>query len=336
MRVFWPTDVREEEGTVLGWELGDTLVVAAVVDLASVASTAGLDRLGVVTADAEKQAYGLVIRVNGDGRPVAYSQRATTVLYTPPAVSRHQVLSIAPAAQVPYAPESSTSLPAILELINRVEGARAALGLAQPSTYARLDLGALAAVPLAFALASTRHIPRTAAEWIPLASRVALVAAARVVAPRAWLPRAVPALLTSGLSGSVRVLGVRLSLDRTAFFGGIQRRAATLITEPEKEGASTAERAAAHLAAEDSALAILYDHLFGALATLGTLHYLSSHAISWSPSPALLADPVVAALEWLNDWPFGLKLNTPLSQGFCSAFTALLLAWRGRCGNWPS
>lgn len=36
---------------------------------------------------------------------------------------------------------------------------------------------------------------------------------------------------------------------------------------------------------------------------------------------------VVAALKWLDDWPVGLKLNTPLSLFFRTTFTAGVTAW---------
>lgn len=45
----------------------------------------------------------------------------------------------------------------------------------------------------------------------------------------------------------------------------------------------------------------------------------------------LLTDPVIAALRWLNDWPFGLKLNTGLSAFLCSSTTTALELWRGTC-----
>ena len=38
---------------------------------------------------------------------------------------------------------------------------------------------------------------------------------------------------------------------------------------------------------------------------------------------------VVVPLQWLNDWPVGLKLNTPLSQFFCSSLTFVVRAWGG-------
>jgi phosphatidylinositol glycan class Q protein len=43
-----------------------------------------------------------------------------------------------------------------------------------------------------------------------------------------------------------------------------------------------------------------------------------------------LADSVVSALSWLNDWPVGLKLNTPLSQFYCTALGSLILGWKGK------
>jgi hypothetical protein len=44
-----------------------------------------------------------------------------------------------------------------------------------------------------------------------------------------------------------------------------------------------------------------------------------SYAVEW----------VVSALEWLDDWPVGLKLNTPLSRFFRIGFTILVSTWSG-------
>lgn len=40
-------------------------------------------------------------------------------------------------------------------------------------------------------------------------------------------------------------------------------------------------------------------------------------------------DWVVSALEWLDDWPVGLKLNTPLSRFFRVGFSTIIEAWGG-------
>lgn len=64
------------------------------------------------------------------------------------------------------------------------------------------------------------------------------------------------------------------------------------------------------------------------------LSAIVSAVLAFYPMPPLsasaVADPMVAALQWLNAWPVGLKLNTPLSQYFCSAFSTVLVAWRGK------
>lgn len=42
-----------------------------------------------------------------------------------------------------------------------------------------------------------------------------------------------------------------------------------------------------------------------------------------------LVGDVLSALSWLNDWPVGLKLNTPLSAFLCSAFGQAVQVWDG-------
>lgn len=43
-----------------------------------------------------------------------------------------------------------------------------------------------------------------------------------------------------------------------------------------------------------------------------------------------IVDWIVSALEWLDDWPVGLKLNTPLSQFFRVGFTTVIEWWGGK------
>lgn len=45
---------------------------------------------------------------------------------------------------------------------------------------------------------------------------------------------------------------------------------------------------------------------------------------------AILVDPVIAAIDWLNSWPVGFKLNTELSNFMSSTLKAALIIWRGR------
>lgn len=54
------------------------------------------------------------------------------------------------------------------------------------------------------------------------------------------------------------------------------------------------------------------------------------------PSVAFFADPVISALQWLNEWPLGLKLNTPLSEFLASNFTHALVVWRGASHQVPA
>lgn len=67
--------------------------------------------------------------------------------------------------------------------------------------------------------------------------------------------------------------------------------------------------------------------LFGTLASILLLRY------PHFPIPTNLADtlslPVIAALRWLHDWPFGLKLNTGLSAFLCGSIARVLELWRG-------
>ncbi|OCF56521.1 hypothetical protein L486_05371 [Kwoniella mangroviensis CBS 10435] len=46
-----------------------------------------------------------------------------------------------------------------------------------------------------------------------------------------------------------------------------------------------------------------------------------------SSIPKYLVELPINALKWLNDWPVGLKLNTPLSQFFCTGLGSIMQKW---------
>jgi phosphatidylinositol glycan class Q protein len=45
----------------------------------------------------------------------------------------------------------------------------------------------------------------------------------------------------------------------------------------------------------------------------------------------VLVDGLISTLDWLDDWPGGLKLNTQLSHFFRDMFVGLTIAWRDIC-----
>jgi len=42
---------------------------------------------------------------------------------------------------------------------------------------------------------------------------------------------------------------------------------------------------------------------------------------------------ITTALQWLDEWPVGLKLNTPLSHFFKTSLNILVLNWSGMPTN---
>lgn len=43
----------------------------------------------------------------------------------------------------------------------------------------------------------------------------------------------------------------------------------------------------------------------------------------------VFVDPVIAAIDWLNSWPVGFKLNTELSNFMSSTLKFGLNVWKG-------
>jgi hypothetical protein len=69
------------------------------------------------------------------------------------------------------------------------------------------------------------------------------------------------------------------------------------------------------------------DTFFGAIASILLISF-SHHLVP--PNVAdTLSLPIIAVLRWLDDWPFGLKLNTGLSAFLCGSITRILELWRG-------
>jgi phosphatidylinositol glycan class Q protein len=54
-----------------------------------------------------------------------------------------------------------------------------------------------------------------------------------------------------------------------------------------------------------------------------------SHTRTKADSQHYTVEWVVSALVWLDDWPVGLKLNTPLSRFFRVSFSMLIESWGG-------
>lgn len=78
------------------------------------------------------------------------------------------------------------------------------------------------------------------------------------------------------------------------------------------------------------------DMLMGAMASvlimINSKRNFLTVPLSTSALADALTDPVIATLRWLDDWPFGLKLNTGLSAFLCLSITRALELWRGKYG----
>lgn len=42
---------------------------------------------------------------------------------------------------------------------------------------------------------------------------------------------------------------------------------------------------------------------------------------------------IIDGLRWLDDWPVGLKLNTPLSRLFCETYIGMTTIWQRTCAK---
>lgn len=313
IKVFWPiTGVDMSEGRVVGWRLRDTLCVVGIVqdwlwdkilaEMVEEEYLVGLESIGRAGLDATKNtdANGkqYTFWVNKERIPLSCSNPIILVLYKPPDSSR---LQHDPRYQLTI---EDDQLSAVVDLINKTRHVQQLFRSLQMESVAegkkkRKKQASFSSAPyFLFALdACAQTIIFLFSICIPCSSSLrALSTSADQLCAR----------LEQSVRGPVRYL-------TTWNDGRIN------------------DRAARYNVFWNTVWLVINDLILGYAAH--NLIHQHSEWLSITTSTffsAYVIDMPIQALKWLNDWPVGLKLNTPLSQFFCSTFTLLIQRW-GDC-----
>ncbi|WVQ78884.1 hypothetical protein IAT38_000975 [Cryptococcus sp. DSM 104549] len=329
MRVFWPSaGISRRSGSVVGWRLEDTLCVAGIVEswmagrVADIEAADGLpplEKLGKARSSDEAGggagAGQVVFWLPKDRRPNACSIPIDLVLYDPPDPGRLRFLALSPrrlsdkAGHEQMAIEDGygiahthrdrgDSMPRILHLINHVKGVQSRLVFAEkqplPNTPRR-ETAPAKSTPIDLKTPGVPH--DTCARTSSFLSRLGPLCHASATVDQLCLR------LTQALDGPDR-------FRRTREIAPMEIRSERYISFWNT----------VWLVANDLILGYCASELIRLNAPLLAQHLgiaFSQYAI----------DVPVASLRWLNDWPVGLKLNTPLSQFFCTSFGLIIQRW---------
>ncbi|KAL0242128.1 hypothetical protein I308_105757 [Cryptococcus tetragattii IND107] len=326
-RVFWPmTGVDTSAGRVIGWRSKDTLCVVGIVqdwlwdkartEMSEEEDLVGLETVGRAEIDATKSMdvndKQFTFWVNKERIPHSCSNPAVLVLYKPPDSSRLQYLTSSPSPDLNlsaldgYDPRfqltiENDQLSYVIGLINKARHVQRLLRSLQIERAAegqkkRKKQGSL---------------PSTSGSLFPFDDCAQ--------ATNFLFSLSMPCLGSLRThSSSADQLCIRLEQSI--------RGPVRYLTTRNHGGIS--DRAARYNAFWNTVWLVLNDLILGYAArnlirqysewlstTIGT--FLSAYVI----------DMPIQALKWLNDWPVGLKLNTPLSQFFCSTFTFFIQCW---------
>ncbi|KAK4684624.1 phosphatidylinositol N-acetylglucosaminyltransferase subunit Q, partial [Tremellales sp. Uapishka_1] len=327
MRVFWPkTGVQGATGTIVGWRIGPVICVVDIVPQSQWIDGEGvykLERLGRAVAhwtDPPVSDLELIVR---KGAVVKSNQLVDIVLFVPPDERRLRYLRLSGDAQRickgdrklcsvgVRASKRADGIEDLLPLINGVKKAQRYLphptvGTSKTAESALADLAGFVLLPLHFAALSMLAVidrPRSRKVSVTI-DQICLRTDQFLTIPsrfRTTLEKGQPMVRRSGLYikyvfSLTGVNGPGLTLGRARFWNTVWL--------------------------------IINDLILG--------YTIRSILLQFSPVlesslPKVFRDYIVHApitiLHWLNDWPVGLKLNTPLSSFFANALTLLSSHW---------
>ncbi|AAW44966.2 GPI anchor biosynthesis-related protein, putative [Cryptococcus deneoformans JEC21] len=331
IRVFWPiTGVDMSEGKVVGWRLRDTLCVVGIVQdrlwnkvLAQIGEEedlVGLESIGRAVLDATKNTdvneKQYIFWVNKERIPLSCSVPTILILYKPLDSSRLQYLT------------PSSSSPDLHVSGQDRHDPRYQLTIGDDQLSAIVDL-----------INKTRHVQQ-------VLRSLQMESAAEGKKKRrkqASLPSAPRFLFALDTCAQITIFLFSISIPCSSSFRAISTSADQLCTRMEqsirgpirylttRNDGGINDRAARYNVFWNTVWLVVNDLVLGYVA-----HNLIRRHSEWISTTtstffsSYVIDMPIHALKWLNDWPVGLKLNTPLSQFFCSTFTFLIQRW-GDC-----
>ncbi|KAK1927659.1 N-acetylglucosaminyl transferase component-domain-containing protein [Papiliotrema laurentii] len=326
MRVYWPTSgVPLHNGQMVGWRLGRSIIVVSIVEDRSPVPQVNVDRGGNIQLEylgnalffdsvaAEEPGEGLdTLRVWLDkaGLPVATNDKSTQlILYDPPDPCRLRFLRLTSQSPLVY-PDAHAQTLARQDMYSAVQRPRKeeditkVIPLLNAVRAAQVTLRSAGSLPPA----DTEHSVR---------SRCVSPAPTSLEGPQSQ-PRSRSLVSKhSALGGQILLRARQVYHSPKAF----------LKTRPDP-AVSIAARSKHYMAFWNTVWLVLNDLILGYCARQVIL-YLAPRLCVLSKDffTTYLVDTFLAILQWLNDWPVGLKLNTPLSAFFCSSLSFLVQSW---------
>ncbi|WVQ65008.1 uncharacterized protein L199_003178 [Kwoniella botswanensis] len=336
MRVFWPSSgIQTNEGLVVGWRIENTLCVVDIVDswinghqdLHKATLAAGthcpLSLLGhAQPAHATKtgSGEGITFWLNKGKIPISFSEPIQVVVYTPPDPTRLRFLrtltpftgikSQAMAGQDGYGVSRTSST--VREDIDEV------ISLINVSKVAQRVLSSMAT-------SESRGNPFNSNQlnWSPSVFHLVaiLFLPLRICAQTLYLMLNYHTSIGSLRSSSSTIDQVALRLSQ-----GLQGPERFMSTR--QVGLGIEIRSERYIQFWNTVWLVFNDVILGYSARQVILLYspFVQHLIISSIKKYLVEPPIIA-LKWLNDWPVGLKLNTPLSQFFCTGLGLVMQQW---------
>ncbi|WWD16402.1 hypothetical protein CI109_100828 [Kwoniella shandongensis] len=346
MRVFWPTSgLKKHDGVVVGWRVEDTLCVVGIVEewLAQgidsdddgmttrvIENAPPLTTLGRARAHAsrgEKSSTSIVTdemtfwMADRKGVPSACSAEIELVLYTPPDPGRLRFLTLgrntskagggSRATQESYSigagdKGDDRTLEQVIRLINKSRAAQKTL-----HDIARKDTMQATRRNLAKPSVDTQAVSILSTTLLPLQ-----VCAQTFINLASYNIANLPSLRESSCTVEQLCLRLQQALDGPQRFLG---------TREDVEIETWSER---YMLFWNTVWLVVNDLILGYWMRIFILDTVQHFA------PALVdlysvyfVETPILALRWLNDWPVGLKLNTPLSQFFCTSLGSLIQKW---------
>nr|XP_019011975.1 uncharacterized protein I206_02812 [Kwoniella pini CBS 10737]OCF50756.1 hypothetical protein I206_02812 [Kwoniella pini CBS 10737] len=329
MRIFWPkTGIDKSQGLVVGWELQDTLCVVTIVDkwsfrhetsgtvpkLQVLGSVDSRHRVDITSISADTK---LKFWLNKDQIPILCSEPISLIIYTPPDPSRLRFLRSPPSAKAKrndhLAVQDEYSIGMRLpDVINTSYLAQESLS-SQNGYVPKLSKSKTVSQQAFVQISSTI--------WSTMCELVLWL-----ILPINLCARAISGACEYNTSfGKVRDFSTtikQVSLRLSQGLEGPERfRSTHTVSDIELKSDQ-------YIRFWNTVWLIFNDIILGYSARQFILAY-SPFIQDIIPEvfSKYLIDSPITVLKWLNDWPVGLKLNTPLSQFFCTALGILIRNW---------
>ncbi|TYJ51496.1 hypothetical protein B9479_007926 [Cryptococcus floricola] len=315
LKVFWPTSgLTRGQGDLVGWRIGDDVCVVAVVDSwerqepnNDDKAWPGLHDLEVLgTAESRSNKVSdvqerLTLYLDGDKKPISSLQSVSLILYDVPNISSLRYFN----------PGSSAA--ATHGFINVSQSGDITKDVNWQQVVTKINVSYKAQQHL---------ISQPGPSKEPV-----LLRTTQLDRPGISDARTTASLLSYSFLGLSPLGSLSASLHQICV------RLDQLVRVPDRylrarQVGDVKERAETYNLFWGTIWLVLNDLILGYLARDAILHYGPNVLLHLqSTYQRHLVDTPIQTLQWLNSWPVGLKLNTPLSQFFCVFFQGVIRHW---------